>query len=262
MTDPSFSPIAPYLTEPPAFCFTTDIEWAPEWAIEDLFALADEHGVRLTPFVTHRSKHLAQRFADAAPGAVGLHPNFLPGSTHGNTVPVVIDHVTKLWPSAHSFRSHCFYDETRMDRQMAARGFTYDSNLCAFLQPGLVPLRTVTPIVRFPVFWEDDLHSGAGLPWTVAAIEAELRSPGLKIFNVHPLRVALNVPDEGFLEATRTRFEAPMVDLKQQAFRGPGTRTLLAELFAYAHANAPATKTLEELYLQAVERGVPLAAAR
>ncbi len=262
MTDTSFAAIAQYLAEPPAFCFTTDIEWAPEWAIQDLFALADEHGVRLTPFVTHPSKHLAQRFAAAAPGTVGVHPNFLPGSTHGSSVGAVIDHVTRLWPSAHSFRAHCFYDETRMNRQMAARGFTYDSNLCAFLQPGLVPLRTVTPIIRFPVFWEDDLHSGSGRPWTVAALEAELRSPGLKIFNVHPLRVALNVPDEGFLEAKRTRFEAPMADLKQQAFGGPGTRTLLAELFAYANANTPVASTLEELYLQAAERGVPRAADR
>ncbi len=262
MTDTSFATIAPYLAEQPTFCFTTDIEWAPEWAIEDLFALADEHSVRLTPFVTHASKHLAQRFADAAPGAVGLHPNFLPGSTHGSSVGAVIDHVTALWPSAHSFRAHCFYDETRMNRQMAARGFRYDSNLCAFLQPGLVPLRTVTPLIRFPVFWEDDLHSGSGRPWTIGAIEAEIRSPGLKIFNVHPLRVALNVPDEGFFESKRTRFETPSADLKQQAFHGPGTRTLLAELFAYARANAPAVATLDELYLQAVERGVPLAAAR
>src|SRR5438105_2473541 len=144
---------AAYLAERPAFCFTTDIEWSPEWAIEDLFGLADTYEVPLTPFLTHRSDYLWQRFKGSAlAGSVGLHPNFLPGSTHGNTVAEVIEHVTALWPEARSFRSHCFYSETRTDRRLADRGFRYDSNLLAFLQPGLVPLRSATQIVRFPVF--------------------------------------------------------------------------------------------------------------
>ena len=249
-----------YLAERPAFCFTTDIEWAPEWAIEDLFALADAHDVPLTPFVTHRSEYLWRRFAGSAHGAaVGLHPNFLPGSTHGDSVAAVIGHVTALWPQAVSFRSHCFYDETRMDRQMADRGFRYDSNLCAFLQPGLVPLRTATPIIRFPVFWEDDVHSGFGIPWTLDAIGEQLRSPGLKIFNVHPQRVALNVPDEAFHEARRATHPTGEPHRTEQAYDGAGTRTFLEDLFAYARDAAHPIVTLDALYRQAVERGVPRA---
>jgi hypothetical protein len=51
-----------YTRETSPLCFTTDIEWSPEWAIRDLFTLADEHGVPLTPFLTHRSEYLASRF--------------------------------------------------------------------------------------------------------------------------------------------------------------------------------------------------------
>jgi len=261
-------PLGLYLSEHPAFCFTTDIEWAPEWAIEDLFRLADRYEVRLTPFLTHRSAYLWRRLAGSPEAAgAGVHPNFLPGSSHGESVGVVIDHVTALWPSSRSFRAHCFYDETRMNRQMADRGFRYDSNLCAFLQPGLVPLRTATPIIRFPVFWEDDVHSAAGLPWSVAAIESELRSPGLKIFNLHPARVALNVPDEAFHESRRPLAEASAPDAArdpeprwaEQAHRGPGTRTYLEELFGYAREMAHPIVGLDALYRQAVERGVPRA---
>ncbi|HUQ16433.1 MAG TPA: hypothetical protein VM070_01450 [Candidatus Saccharimonadales bacterium] len=252
---------APYLSEQPAFCFTTDIEWAPDWAIADLFALADSYEVLLTPFLTHRSDYLWQRLSGSPEAAgAGVHPNFLPGSTHGGTVTAVIDHVTTLWPAARSFRSHCFYDETRMNRQMADRGFRYDSNLCAFLQPGLVPLRTATPIIRFPVFWEDDLHSGSGLPWTIAAIEPALRSPGLKIFNVHPPRVALNVPDEAFHESRRALLDGPG-DGQARAHQGPGTRTFLEALFSYARTNGNPMVGLADLYRQAVDRGVPLAVA-
>ena len=251
-----------YLDEKPAFCFTTDIEWSPEWAIDDLFALADRHRVPLTPFVTHESAAMRKRFADPAERrAAGVHPNFLTGSTHGDRVMAVIDHVTALWPEAVSFRSHCFYDDTRMSREMAARGFLYDSNQCAFLQPGLVPLRTATRIIRFPVFWEDDVHSGLGLEWTTDAIADDLATPGLKIFNVHPLRVALNVPDEDFYQRDRRAFERGEKSASAR-HAGAGTRTLLEALFAYAREHGHAVVTLDQLYAQAVSRGVPLAEMR
>ena len=257
--DPLLGGVGPYLAESPSFCFTTDIEWAPEWAIEDLFALADSYDIRLTPFLTHRSDYLWRRFAGPHASAAGVHPNFLPGSTHGASVGEVIDHVTQLWPAARSFRAHCFYDETRMNRRMADRGFRYDSNLCAFLQTGLVPLRTATQIIRFPVFWEDDVHSGFGMPWTIEAIDEELRSPGLKIFNVHPPRVALNIADETFYEASRPLFGDPKLDRAAHAYQGAGPRTFLESLFAYTRAMGHAVVTLDELYEQALSRGVPLA---
>ena len=241
----------------PAFCFTTDIEWSPEWAIDDLFDLAEQHRVPITPFLTHESPAVRRRFGAAdRRGEAGVHPNFLPGSTHGDRVMSVIDHVVALWPEAVAFRSHCFYEDTRMSREMAARGFLYDSNMCAFLQPDLVPLRTTTQIIRFPVFWEDDVHSSAGLDWTIDAIARDLATPGLKIFNFHPLRVALNVPSEAFYEGDRRGFEAGE---KTRASRhaGRGTRTLFEELVAYARKHAHPLVTLGALYEQAVSRGIP-----
>ena len=45
--------------------------------------------------------------------------------------------------------------------------------------------------------------------------------------------------------------------MDEHAPRGPGSRTLLAELFSYARAMAHPIVGFEELYLQAVDRGVP-----
>ena len=248
-----------YTRETSPLCFTTDIEWAPEWAIRDLFTLADEHGVPLTPFLTHHSEYLASWFGMrdvVSSGDVGLHPNFLPGSTHGATVDEVITTTKAIWPEAVSFRSHCFYDDTRMIRRMAESGFRYDSNLFAFLQPMLAPIRTVAGTVRLPVFWEDDVHSGNQLSWDASGLRAAFETPGLKIVNVHPLRVALNVPDEAFRESHR-RFESAVdVDARAEAHRGKGTRTYLEELFAYASAGPRPPVRLCNLYEQAVERGI------
>lgn len=245
-----------YLDSGPLFCFTTDIEWAPDWAIEATFALADRHRVTLTPFITHRSDFLQKRLGPDLAGA-GIHPNFLPGSTHGANVDEVVARMAALVPNARAFRSHCFYDETRMQRKLAERHFTHDSNACAFLQPSLVPMRTVTTILRFPVFWEDDLHSGFGLPWTLDALRPALDSPGLKIVNVHPLRVALNVADESWYASVRERYE-PLTSGAGEPHSGPGTRTLLEELFRHATSGGRRTLSLDELYRHAVERGIAL----
>jgi len=144
------------------------------------------HKIRLIDSVSNSSGAHAGARDVVSSGHVGLHPNFLPGSTHGATVDEVIANTTALWPDAISFRSHCFYDDTRMLRKMAERGFRYDSNLFAFLQPMLAPLRTVAGTVRLPVFWEDDVHSGERLLWELGALRAAFRGPGLKIVNVHP----------------------------------------------------------------------------
>lgn len=248
-----------YTLETSPLCFTTDIEWSPDWAIRDLYELADQYGVPLTPFVTHHSDYLARRFGmrDVVSRAdVGVHPNFLPGSTHGASVDEVIATTKALWPDAVSFRSHCFYDDTRMLRKMAASGFRYDSNLFAFLQPMLAPLRTVAGTVRLPVFWEDDVHSGNELPWDAGALRSAFETPGLKIVNVHPLRVALNVPDEAFHESHRRLGTMVDVDARAEAFRGKGTRTYVEELFAFASSGTRPPLRLCDLYAQAVDRGI------
>jgi hypothetical protein len=247
--------VRPYTRETSPLCFTTDIEWAPDWAIRDLYELADQYGVPLVPFLTHRSDYLARRLRDGSPD-VGLHPNFLPGSTHGATVDEVIATTRALWPSAVSFRSHCFYDDTRMLRRIADAGFRYDSNLFAFLQPMLAPFRTVAGTVRLPVFWEDDVHSGAGLPWELRALRATFDTPGLKIVNVHPVRAALNVPDEGFAESHKQLGSAVDVDPRSEAHPGKGTRTFLEELFTHATRGGRPPVRLRDLYEQAVDRGI------
>jgi hypothetical protein len=247
-----------YHEDRPLFCFTTDIEWAPEWAIAETFAVADRHGVGLVPFVTHRSSMLERKLGPALAGA-GIHPNFLPGSTHGADPDAVLATMAALAPNARAFRSHCFYDDTRTLRKLEQRGFTHDSNACAFLQPELVPMRTVTSILRFPVFWEDDVHSAQRLAWNLDALRPALETPGLKVINVHPLRVALNVSDEATWERIRKRYE-PLASERGEPASGRGTRTLLEDLMQYATSGGRRAYTLDELYGRAVERGLATAA--
>jgi hypothetical protein len=120
----------------------------------------------------------------------------------------------------------------------------------------LAPFRTVAGTVRLPVFWEDDVHSAAGLPWELAALREAFASPGLKIVNVHPLRVALNVPDEGFAESHRRLGSVADVNARDEAHKGAGARTFLEALFAHATGGGSQPVRLRDLYEEAVERGI------
>ena len=166
--------------EEPVLCFTSDVDWASEPCLEDLFGQLASRGIRPTVFATHRSEVLVRREA-AGDVEVGIHPNFLPGSSHGAGEDEVIDHLLGLFPSARAFRSHCFVDSTRIVRRMLARGIRYDSNLCLFLEPELRPLRHGSGIVRLPVFWEDDCHwELTGGDWNLASYLGRFLTPGLK----------------------------------------------------------------------------------
>jgi len=156
----------------------------------------------------------------------------LPGSTHGETDDAVIDSCQKLVLDASSFRCHAFFENTYIIRKLVARGFTADSNLLAFLQPGLVPIVHGAGLLRFPVFLEDDVF----LQWASSELDVRrvarlLCTPRLKILNFHPSLVALNAPTFAYYEARREMLFGAK-DTKGERFEGRGVETILRDLIA------------------------------
>lgn len=232
-----------------AFCLTSDVDWASEFCIEDLLGFATGLGLHPTIFTTHRSAVLSG-FREDGRVDVAIHPNFLPGSSHGAEETSVIAHMFELVPDAETFRSHCFVDSTRIVRQLLARGIRYDSNLCLHLQPGLVPLHHGTGILRFPVFWEDDCHWAlTGGDWDLDRWLGRFLTPGLKILNVHPFAFAANIAsNEHYLAAKGLITELSARSAPDVRYRGPGTRTFVQSLL-HALLDAGARfYSLRELY--------------
>ena len=244
------------VSQDPVFCFTSDFDWASDYCLDEFVGFLAVYGIVPTVFATHRSEALI-RYAEAGLADVGLHPNFLEGSSHGDDEAAVIDHVLSLYPQAESWRSHCFVDSTRIARQMLARGLRYDSNLCLYLQPDLVPLRHGTGTIRVPVFWEDDCHWDlADGDWDLARVLDRFFTPGLKVFNVHPFMFAANVTStDHYLRAKShiTILDASNVDAV--AHQGQGTRTFVTELVDTLHAHGARHTTLKEIYAMAVSEG-------
>ena len=224
------------LFDRPLFVFTADQDWAPEWAIEALLDATVLQDVPLHLFLTNPSPAVQAAAADSRL-TLGIHPNFLPGSTHGATPEAVIASCMALAPGADTFRCHSFFEYTRVLGMLFASGFRADSNLGLFGQPALVPLVHCTGLLRFPVFFEDDVFlnlADGGL--SLAPLAAGARAPGLKIINVHPSLIGLNAPSQAYYDGMRARlFGDP--GARADAHAGRGARGVLGELIELARAS-------------------------
>ena len=231
----------------PLFCFTSDIDWASDYCIRDLSALLSDFQVTPTLFVTHASAALTELHAQGK-ADLGVHPNFGPGSSHGESVPDVVDSVLRLVPSAESYRSHRFADSTPIALEMAKRGLTYDSNLCLHKQPGIEPLRHASGMLRYPVFFEDDVNwLRAPGDWTLDV--DEFLSPGLKILNFHPFFVAANIPSLEYYESIRPHIQTlDEASIARVRYSGEGTRTFLLRLLEALAGRRERFYTLQSLH--------------
>jgi ubiquinone/menaquinone biosynthesis C-methylase UbiE len=245
----------------PVFVLTSDIDWASVACIEDLLHILDGFSIKPVLMATHESAVVSQR---ATEGRIelGLHPNFLPGSSHGNSADQVIRHISELFPTATTFRSHSFVDSSHIAAHMIARGLRYDSNLCLYMQSDLVPLRHQSGLVRFPVFWEDDVHWTRQGSWCVDDVIEQFLQPGLKVLNFHPIAVALNIPDAGFYKANKGRVSSySKEDIERLRHRGSGARTFMIELLTRLQGFDHRFYTFADLYrmipdkAEAEERG-------
>ncbi|MFT6397449.1 MAG: hypothetical protein ACJAYU_002202 [Bradymonadia bacterium] len=172
----------------PMICLSLDLDWAPAWATDWISHAMSGRGLTGTFFVTHECASLPTLRKVGM--ELGLHPNYLAGSSHGTTTAQVIDFVAAIVPEARGVRAHALVSSTPLWTEYAARGFAYESSDLLDGQAGLKPLKAWNDLVRLPIYWEDDVHLMHGRPLELAAVGLE--QPGLKILNFHPVLLALN----------------------------------------------------------------------
>lgn len=191
-----------------AVCLTFDIDWAPDFMIDFVAELLIARQIRATWFITHATPALQRLRQYPHLFELGIHPNFLPGSTHGNTPEAVLAHCTELVPESISVRTHNLVQSTPLLHQiMIQTPITIDVSLFMPHTPHLRPVEyhwNQRTLLRLPFFWEDDMEMTHPAPsWRLSPILS--LGNGLKIFNFHPVHLYLNSSDM-----------APYQSLKQQ----------------------------------------------
>lgn len=215
---------------PDAVCVTLDVDWAPDHMIDDAAALLRAAGARSTWFVTHASDAVARLAADPLV-ELGVHPNLLPGTTHG-AAPIA--HVLELVPGARCVRTHCLVASTPLLGELRARGLEVDSSLYLEHATGLAPTVQHTAagaIARVPIVWEDDLEMARPEPdWRCDAL---LAARGVRVFGFHPAHVFLNSPRFALYAGLKGRLETVGAELRHE---GEGARTAFERVLAHADA--------------------------
>ena len=191
--------------EEPIFCFTSDIDWASEYVLELFFDDIKSWNVPFTLFLTHPSKVISDHFDDPN-FEFGIHPNFLPGSSHGEGLQEIIEACLEFTPKTQAFRAHRYYTVNDIEDMLFSKyGFKYSSNLPYLLTPKLRPRIHRSGLVHIPLFFEDGGHIynkfenrlDPYLPW--------FKTPGLKIINIHPMNYAVNPAEFTYMRSIKDR---------------------------------------------------------
>ncbi|MDC1527545.1 hypothetical protein N8600_00615 [Gammaproteobacteria bacterium] len=86
------------------YALTFDVDWAPDSSIQICLDLLCRFGVKATFFATHHTDMNKEIVLQGH--NLGIHPNFLPGSTHGNYVEEIIAACLSFAPNAKCMRTH------------------------------------------------------------------------------------------------------------------------------------------------------------
>ncbi len=236
----------------PVFCLTADVDWASETAIASCQALFDEFKVKPTYFATHPSPLLNSLLAKNRI-ELGIHPNFLSGSSQGEGFTAVLDYLAQAVPGAVCFRSHRYFDVTDTNVQLANRGFLYDSNLFSFLHK-LPPHKHFSGMVRFPCCWEDGTWLKNGGSLDISDFCDQLFAPGLTVLSVHPMHMALNSPDLDYARSVKDRLTREQwnamdaLALEKTAHTGRGIRDFTVDMVREILKQGHRFHTLADLY--------------
>lgn len=170
---------------------TFDIDWAPDFAIEEILSILKSKNVKATFFITHASDAI-QDISNAG-HEVGLHPNFLPNSSQGTSVEEVMDYLLNIYPNARSIRTHSLLQSSPLLHQIFSNypQLKIDLSVLLYKFPLIAPSPWMLDGVSFTRLnynWEDDMaFYDDSFSWN----QSDLFSQSI-IFDFHPIHVALN----------------------------------------------------------------------
>ena len=216
---------------------TFDVDWAPDWVCFEVSALLERYGVPSTWFVTHPSDHVQYMLERPELYEVGIHPNFLPQSSHGESFKEVFAYFDSFVPAATTMRTHSVFQSGHLLNFVARNtSISVDCSILLRGYPGILPFHIDFGghyLTRVPFIWADDNEIEAQrAQWH----PDELMSvDGVKVFAFHPIHILLNsrFPEHylSLRSATNSQVaSATEADLLASSFDGFGARSFLSSL--------------------------------
>jgi hypothetical protein len=176
----------------PVFCFTTDIDWASETVLKIFYEQMELSRIWPHTFVTHKSD-VVDSLVQEKKIETGIHPNFLQGSSHGDSFIEVIENCLKIVSQSWIYRSHRAFSVTDTSHLLKEKyGHKASSNVVTILQENIQPILHESGMIEFPIFFEDGTHLYNKLDLNINRYIEKFTSPGIKIINMHPMNFVIN----------------------------------------------------------------------
>jgi len=217
------------------FFLTLDVDWAPDYVIDYVAEILIAHKVKTTWFITHESDAIHRLSKNSELFELGIHPNMLNGSTHGKTEDEVLKHIKAIVPDAVSMRTHGLYQSSNFLIKAAKEyGILYDVSLFLPKTPCLQPHYIKfdhSLLWRVPYFWEDDSEMFEDDPIWHISDYTQMR--GLKVFDFHPIHIALNTEKFERYNALKQIKALKSWDIEfieEYANKGIGTKNIFLDL--------------------------------
>lgn len=233
-------------------CITSDTDWASDYAIQTTFQFFESYDIPVTAFITNESAAI-RAYMSAGKIKCGIHPNFMQGSSQGNTYDEVIDFCFQLLPDAKYFRAHRYYDVNDTIEKLKARGIFWESNVCSLMDI-VPPFLHRSKTISFPVFWEDGAFLYYMEDFHFPFMEKQLLQPGLKVLNIHPMHFMLNTPYFSYTREIKDRLsreEWNSMDesvIGKLAFSGEGITTYIENIMKTIRKHGITTMYLDDVY--------------
>lgn len=215
---------------------TLDTDWAPDAAIAECAKILVDANVRATWFVTHESAAITALREHPELFEIGIHPNFLAGSSQGATPDAVLAWCMRMVPDAISMRTHALVQSTPLlENVLQKTPIRCDASLLLSYASHVEPIEYQwrgTTLLRIPYVWEDDIEMLRDRPrWSTTKA---LAGRGLRVFDFHPIHVALNSSDfvryEMLKAAVKPLSHASIEDMRPFVNPARGARTAFVAL--------------------------------
>ena len=210
---------------------TFDVDWAPEFMIENVLEILDAYDVSATFFATHDSQILKTVTSDDR-YEIAHHIFLDPFSDQGTNIQEASVYLRKHYPDAVGNRFHLLAYSYRDLQALSPLGYRYDVSTLRLNCPYLLPTyHHDLDMVLLTYAWEDGICENSGFK-----MEIPFNGPGVKIFNFHPLNVYINGPDAAGRHELLQKAPS-LLDCSEQLARGfrnkdstPGAQYALKQL--------------------------------
>lgn len=220
------------------FVITMDLDWAPDFMIDAVAQQLLDANVKATIFVTHDSPAVRRLSEHPELFELGLHPNFLLNSSHGDTTESVLQYCVELVPDAISMRTHALVQSGHiLTKVVECTSIEIDLSLLLPEMPNIQIVDLPLPkrhLLRLPYYWEDDLEAvRVNSTWNLSKHK---QVQGLKVFDFHPVFIYLNSNTlESYAEMKRIGHLSDITPDQAQPFvnAGHGVESMFNDLIDF-----------------------------